>query len=97
MDLREALDKAQKKVGGLRALARLMGWASGNLANTAAGKRPLPPMRAAQIASLLGACEVEAVLQAHADAAEGRGDEGEREFWAGLIRRHRATCPHHRG
>lgn len=97
MDLREALDKAEKKVDGLRALSRLIDWDAANLAHVKAGRRPLPPMRAAQIAALLGYCKVEAVLRAHADAAEGRGDEGEREFWAGLIREHRATCPHHRG
>lgn len=97
MNLRQALEKAEKIVGGVRALSRETGWNSGTISTVKKGDEPLPPYRAAQVARIIGACELEAVLQAHADGAERRGAASEHAMWCELLRKHRTACPEHRG
>lgn len=86
MNLRQALDRAVIKVGGIRALSRELRCNLAALAASQRGERPIPPARAAQIARLLGMNEVEAALQALADQAKGE----DIELWLDLIERYRA-------
>lgn len=85
MNLKQALERAILKVGGIRALSRELRWGLGSLADAQKGGRPIPPLRAAQIAQLLGMNEVEATLQALADQAKG----DDVQFWLDLIELYR--------
>jgi len=86
VNLRQALERAIIKVGGVRALSRETRWGLGSLADAQRGGRPIPPVRAAQVAAILGMDEVEATLQALADQAKGE----DVELWLQIIERYRA-------
>ncbi len=79
----ELLDRATAIAGGTRALSRALGWATGAMSEVRAGKRPIPPYRAAQLAELAGEDAVLAIWSALRDQA--RSDD-EREFWERQVR-----------
>jgi hypothetical protein len=87
MKTAELIDLAAKKVGGISALARDLKWDKGSIAGIKAGKRRLPPYRAAQLAQVLGTDEKAAYLRALADQADG----AERTYWLGELKQRGAA------
>lgn len=79
----ELLDRATEIAGGTRALSRQLGWPTGAMSEVRAGKRPIPPYRAAQLAELAGEDALLAIWSALRDQA--RSDD-ERAFWARQVR-----------
>jgi plasmid maintenance system antidote protein VapI len=77
----EAIDKAAAAVGGITALAERLEWNKGSIAGIKAGKKTIPPYRAAQLANLLG----ESALVWHVSAlATQAKSASEQNYWNAL-------------
>lgn len=81
-DLLRLLEEAISQTGGVRALARLIGWDIGSMGKVRAGKERISPYRAAQVAEVL---EIDPRLGAFLALKAGAKSDSEREFWDALF------------
>lgn len=64
MDNKQVIERATKIKGSIGKLAIAMEWDKGSIAAVKAGKNPMPPERAAQIAEILGEDSAKAYFEA---------------------------------